>query len=183
MGFLKHTWSFVGKSQEMVTAAAASFPARLKVRSALATGVTVGAASAKLYGATITWEQPRDEERKHYGQLYIREPVRNDRPTCRFEGELEWSDAAADESADLYELFRAQSATTKAVTFTFTGPVLSGGNYSMIVTIPQAKIVGDTPVAQGRGIVRCNIKARNVGVGANAPYIQLVNATGAKVTT
>lgn len=182
-GFLGNTWTFIGRDETAVTAAAAAFPARNKVRSNQASLVQIGAAAAKVYGGTITWGLPRDEERNHYGQASIREAIKNGRPMCTFEGEMEWSNDAADEAFDLYELYRSRSTTTKPVLITHAGPTLGGGTYGHNTGLPQCRVMRATRPVQDRGIIKATITMRSSGVGANAPYIELVNNTGAQVTT
>jgi hypothetical protein len=190
-GFVRFTYGFRGQGEDLITAAAPSFPTRLPIhRGNISLGsIVFGAGSVTILSGRVEIDMKRDEDRallggSGTGSLAVGEALRLDRPDIigNFVCEL---DTSSPGSLELYEYFMDGANTSTTVTITCqTAGNISGGTLPYEYVLGGTfQVVGGPPSVQDAGIIQVPLDLRFAGsVASTVFYEQFRNGVSAKAT-
>lgn len=164
-GLLKLVVTWVASTGVFTTTlASASYATNLAMFNWSQAVVTLGGSPFYPKSFSITGEWSMDTDRRVLGVTARREPILNASPGLAITGEMsgEFEDLTA------YNMYIAGSF--QPLVITITGAAIPGiaNPYKVVITMPNVRLTGDTPVVGGPGIVEMPTKFEAAGSGATA---------------
>jgi hypothetical protein len=168
---LATTW--LGETGDFATTlATASYATNLAMFNWTQAVVTLNSVAFSPKSFEVTCEFAVDDNRRFLGSTSRREPIMNDSPGVRITGSLsgEFDDLTA------YNLFAAGTYVPLVVTITGGTIPTIANPYKVVLTMPNVRLTGDTPVVGGPGVVEQPATFEAAASGATAAITLVTNS-------